>query len=246
MFMQRITFADHCSSCHSLHFSADVPDLQIPHHDPEKVHNEMTSSGLTVLFLDYAVKHEGITDPEKQKEFITGQFAKLQARGMGTYENLISRVFFTGDPPNVKENQAFPSCSKCHEVKARGSATPLITPTNMADRWLTRGPFNHNPHLHMACVDCHDAALKSTRTTDILMPSQGKCAECHRPLESPTDTPVVQKAETTKLDPDLVLRQRKEGGVRADCQYCHPRYHAPADATVFAKAAQRIPAGAHH
>lgn len=243
VYMQPISYEQHCSACHSLHFSADVPELKIPHHDPEKVRQEMQSAGLTVLFMEYAVKYEGITDPEKQKVFITSQFEKLRARGIDTTEKLLIRVFRTGDPPNVTQDQAFPACAKCHEVNfPGGNATPRITPTNTADRWLTRGPFNHTPHLHMACVDCHDKALKSTRTSDILMPSQTKCAECHRPLQNATDAPVVQKAETTKANPELTRRQLEEGGVRSDCQYCHPRYHAPADATVFAKQAKRVTA----
>jgi hypothetical protein len=239
--MQPISYEQHCSACHSLHFSADVPELKIPHHDPGLILNEMQSTGLTLLYRDYAVKYAGITDEEGQKKFILDQFAKLKARGINTTEDLLIRVYRTGDPPNVKEDQAFPACAKCHEVNyPGGNVAAKNTPTNTADRWLTRGPFNHTPHLHMACVDCHDKALKSSRTSDILMPSQTKCAECHRPLQNATDAPVVQKAETTKANPELTKRQLEEGGVRSDCQYCHPRYHAPADATVFAKQAKRV------
>jgi hypothetical protein len=190
--------------------------------------------------MEYAVKYENLRDEASQREFISKQFQKLNSRGMTSTETIMTRIFRTGDPPNVKEDQAFPACAKCHEVKwSGGNATPTIEPTNMAERWLTRGPFTHSPHLHMACTDCHDQALKSTRTTDILMPSQTKCAECHRPLVEPGDSPVVQKAETTKLNPELTARQLKEGGVRSDCQYCHPRYHAPADATVFANSVKK-------
>jgi hypothetical protein len=242
VYMQPITYQDHCAKCHSLHFSADVPELTIPHHDPEKVRNAMQSSGLTVLFLEYAVKYMKITDPARQQEFIAEQFRKLQTRGIDTTEKLLIRVFRTGDPPNVTKDQAFPACAKCHDVKfPGGNATPQITPTNTADRWLTRGPFNHGPHSHMACVDCHGQAQTSSKTTDILMPSKAYCAACHRPLENATDQPVVQEAETTKVNPELTLRQLREGGVAANCQYCHPRYHAPADATVFSKAAKRVP-----
>jgi hypothetical protein len=44
-----------------------------------------------------------------------------------------------------------------------------------------------------------------------------------------------QKVESNKLNPELAAQQRREGGISGDCQYCHQRYHAPADATVFVR-----------
>jgi hypothetical protein len=166
---------------------------------------------------------------------------------MDTTEELMRRVFFTGDPPEnsrvtskSNKGQFFPGCAKCHEVKqGENGRPPRIIPTNIADRWLTRGPFNHAPHGHMACVDCHDAALRSEKTSDILLPTRKLCAECHRPLEAGTPNPAVNHAETIKVDPALTARQRKEGGILPECQACHPKYHASGDGVAFAASAQK-------
>ena len=239
VFMQRVKYQQHCSGCHSLHFSSDLPDLTIPHGDPEKVRDALTSAGLTVLMQDYAVHQRKLTDKSQQEAFITEQFRKLNDRGIGTTEALLTRVFRTGDPPQTT-NQFFPACAKCHVVSnPPGGATPVVAPTNTADRWLTRGPFNHQPHSHMSCVDCHAQALTSTRTTDILLPPQALCAECHRPLANGKDTVPFQKIESGRVSPQLVAQQRSEGGISNECVYCHPRYHAPAEATAFVKNAVR-------
>ena len=124
MFMQPVKYAQQCAGCHSLHFSSDVPTLTIPHGDPQKVRDALTSAGLTVLFQDYAVKEKKLMDTASQAAFITEQFNKLSARGIGTTDALLARVFRTGDPPNTT-NQFFPGCAKCHVVNfPPGNATP--------------------------------------------------------------------------------------------------------------------------
>jgi hypothetical protein len=98
----------------------------------------------------------------------------------------------------------------------------------------------------MQCEDCHasekdslTSAKKSSSTADILMPKQALCAECHRP---PTDLQISQRASTNpqntssnalEKDAERAARQRKEGGIKWDCQDCH-RFHAPAEALKYA------------
>jgi hypothetical protein len=213
------------------------------------VHDAITNAGLNVLFLDYAVSNKGIMDEAGQKAFARDQFQKLAAKGINTTDALMARVFRTGEPPNAKE-QVFPACMKCHTVPpAPGTSTPKVLPTNTPERWLVRGPFNHKSHLHMECIDCHGQAApygvadarKSQKTSDILMPSQLLCAKCHRELEGQSEMAPFQKIDATMKDPNLVKEQEQHGGIRADCQYCHPRYHAPAEATQFIKTHKPAP-----
>ena len=235
MFMQPVKYQQQCAGCHSLHFSSDVPTLTIPHGDPQKVRDSLTSAGLTVLFQDYAVKEKKLLDPASQAAFITEQFNKL-ARPRDRHHRCAAGA---GLPHRRSAEYHEPVLSRLRQVPRgefpRRECHAQVTPTNMADRWLVRGPFNHAPHAHMACIDCHGAALTSTKTTDILLPPQRLCAECHRPLESKDEKVPFQKVESYKLNPVLTAQQREQGGIRSDCQYCHPRYHATADATVFAK-----------
>jgi hypothetical protein len=105
----------------------------------------------------------------------------------------------------------------------------VIALTNIAERWAQRGPFTHLPHQHMNCADCHGGASQSKLTSDILMPSQKLCAECHRPLAQSVrerEGFAGQHAELKPNTPEMVAAQRRDGGVRADCQTCHA-FHAP-------------------
>ncbi len=241
-FMQPVSFEVHCARCHSLHFDPDVARLAIPHGDPEKVRAFLRS--LTGQYVDYAVRERHIADRPQLELFVRTQFDKLRARGIGTAEELDRRVFFTGDPPEdpsritTKSNkgQFFQACAKCHDVTpAAVTGAPRIAATNIAERWITRGPFSHQPHAHMSCADCHGTAAASAKTSDILLPAQASCVACHRPLEV-TSAPPVQFIAAHDAR-DAVERQRREGGVLSDCRSCH-RFHASPDAAAVLKAAR--------
>lgn len=46
-------------------------------------------------------------------------------------------------------------------------------------------PFSHRIHLaaKLACADCHEAALTSTRVDDNLLPKREVCLKCHKTAE---------------------------------------------------------------
>jgi hypothetical protein len=186
-----------------------------------------------------ALVARGANDQNFIREQVTKEFEKLRTR-MTDFPTLQRSVFITGDPPiepgqarltpRSNKGQFFPPCAKCHTVDFPGpSGTPVIALTNIAERWAQRGPFTHLPHQHMNCADCHGGASQSKLTSDILMPSQKLCAECHRPLAQDVrerDGFAVQHAELKPNTPEMAAAQRRDGGVRADCQTCH-EFHAP-------------------
>ena len=98
----------------------------------------------------------------------------------------------------------FPGCAYCHEVTPSGSEVPLVRQPFIPDRWLIRGGFAHGKHFKVACVACHPAE-RSRDTSDILLPSQKRCVECHSP----------------------------QGGVAHNCSTCHS-YHTPRKETAVA------------
>jgi len=107
----------------------------------------------------------------------------------------------------------------------------------MAERWVQRGPFTHLPHEHMTCADCHGAATQSKLTSDILMPPQKLCAECHRPpnIANLEHWDAMKNDRARAPDsPALAAAQRSAGGVKWDCQNCHV-FHAPPDASILAQ-----------
>ncbi len=237
-FMQPIRYQDHCAKCHSLQLDPDLPKFFVPHRDPEKVYDFLHS--LTAQYVNYVVENEpGIVTFEQRELFVKTQIGNLNRRGFNSIESLERAVFRTGDPAipvritaKTNKSQIFPGCAKCHD----GLTGPPdkvrweIPKTNMAERWLSRGPFTHLPHKHMLCADCHKQAEVSSKTTDILLPPQANCAECHRTLENAKATPSPNGPREILAGPDLAARQRQEGGVAADCQSCHTKYHASEEA----------------
>lgn len=239
---QPVDFEKHCYSCHSLHIDPDLPEVRIPHGDPEKVRDFLRPDSLTLHFAE-AFRARGVSDRLELGTKIKAEFDHLADRGMTTAEELERRVFFVGDPPVENERNTpksnrtpfFASCAKCHDLERTGGV-PRVMPTNMAQQWVQRGPFTHVPHAHMQCTDCHGAAKTSKLTSDILMPPQKLCAECHRPLdkkqlEHAQDT-LKLRAELKPGSSDLAEAQRRAGGVKEDCQSCHV-FHAPPAATIF-------------
>jgi len=246
VYMRPIKYDDHCARCHSLQFDPDYPKLLVPHRDADKVHDFLRS--LKAQYLDYVTLNSPeMTDAQRQ-DFINARFSKLLGT-YGSYAKLDEVIFKTGNPAldydqaatgsdrvtgRSNKDQFVIGCNKCHPgvTSPVGNSEKWTLPTtNMAERWLTHGPFTHAPHVHMSCVDCHGAGnslvdvAKSRNTSDILMPTQKSCAECHRPLDEFQAKAAVGKEVWKKSGPELVAQQRKEGGIASDCQSCHPKYH---------------------
>jgi len=237
---QPIQYEQHCATCHSLQIQPSLPKLTIPHGDSEKVRYFL--AGLNVSF-EYAIRAEGLTDPVAISRRVEEERQSLQRRGILSPKDLEQRVFFQGDPPEDKTdrrprsgNRKFlTECAKCHTV-GPGSDThaPKVEQPRIASFWLQKGRFTHEPHSHMACADCHSKVYGSTETTDILLPTQASCAECHRPPAkgTPVDLAGLMSAPLSGSGSALAATQRAGGGVRWGCVSCHT-YHSPADAQAI-------------
>jgi predicted CXXCH cytochrome family protein len=243
---QKVSYEKHCQSCHSLHLTPDMPEIRIPHGDTEKVRDFLRSSSLTLHFAE-ALRARGVMDRMEIGKQLKEQFDNLAARGMSTAEELERRVFLLGDPPQEEARNSprsnktpfFPGCAKCHEMQKNGTGAPKVLATQIAERWVHHGPFTHLPHSHMDCTDCHGAANTSKLTSDILMPPQKLCAECHRSLEKDklehAEDTLKLRAELKPGSRMLADQQRKTGGVKEDCLSCHA-FHAPPTATLLLQA----------
>ena len=248
IFMQRVEFNNDCRRCHSLAFDPEVQEMELPHGHPQGIRDFLGS--LASNYRTAGLKRGIPNDDEKLREFVLGRLAALEEivrpmvnSGIDKRLALERRIFYVGDTTatqriTTKSNttQSFPACTKCHTIpETAPGVLPVVTPTNIADRWLTRGPFKHAPHLHMQCIDCHAAALGSTKTSDILMPAKAICAECHRPLKEKPEDPAIAARPLAEKNALLVAQQRKEGGIFAECQDCHGKFHAPTGAAVYAR-----------
>lgn len=297
-YRQAINYERHCQICHRMDIV--VPPLQdaktgrtwpftripIPHHDPEKVRAFFDQQSLLVEF-ERAAYRAGYTDQQTRLEYVTAAFANLKNREINNPLELLRRVFYTGDPPfdswkqSVTTNKALTACSLCHREMLNPqtaaqyndiSRAPTMLPINIAHRWANHGPFTHEPHKHMKCIDCHanhkaitdsssfvgsdqpgaattdpnavtysvKSAHNSTVTSDILMPRQRLCAECHRPMSREAAATLADPNQrhgqnATSLAPSArTAFQASSGGIKYECLDCH-KFHAPAEAMPLLK-----------
>lgn len=240
VFYQPIRYEKHCQECHSLQVQPTLPALRVPHGDPEKVRYFLASLDTS---FEAALRATGLTDPGEISHRVAAETQILRRRGLNTLDDLERRVFLEGDPrdePGTRLMRAgnpkfLTECAKCHTVTPGGANhSPIVHPPQIAERWVQRGPFTHLPHEHMACADCHGAAAKSKLTSDILLPPQSLCAECHRPQVASVPQP-WEAVKTSAAPAALAAAQRSAGGVKWDCQSCHT-FHAPPDATTVTHA----------
>ena len=233
-FMQPVKYAQNCAQCHTLQFQPSLPALRIPHGDSEKVRYFLASREVS---FELALRAEGVSDPTELKQRVQLEMQALARRVSNNLSDLERRVFFEGDPPDQKgdrlartSNPKFlTECAKCHAVgPGDASHAPRVQPPGMAERWVQHGPFTHLPHQHMKCIDCHAAAPKSTATSDILLPPQTLCAECHRAPTTAAEAAAAPRGDVHAL----AAAQRANGGIKWDCTACHG-FHAPADAQAI-------------
>jgi hypothetical protein len=83
------------------------------------------------------------------------------------------------------------ACFDCHTITWTPGASgpmPHVQAVKLANRYMTRGAFDHNVPEHggpgtskaggYKCADCHKAAA-SDHASDVLVPDIAKCAACH-------------------------------------------------------------------
>jgi hypothetical protein len=212
-FMQRITYANNCQTCHSLQFDSRNPDMRIPHGNVDLVRTFLRS--LPAQYADYARLKRGISEREVGT-FVAQQIKQLRDQ-FHSGDELERAVFFTKDPYKPQQGMGaaargnFTGCAFCHEVKPAANGIPAITKPILVDRWMPQANFNHAKHqidpatqTTLNCDVCHHAR-QSRETADVLMPAKASCTSCHSP----------------------------QGKVVADCITCHA-YHAPLAAQTVA------------
>lgn len=198
-YQRPITYADHCQECHTLQFDEKTPGLTLPHGDPYYVRAFLRS--LNIQYEEFGRDVEKITRRDDLVRYIQDKRKHIEGQYQ-TGENLEHMVFFSDRGKQFANGQraAFTGCAVCHEVSPAGAenATPLIGKVAVPTRWMTMGRFDHAVHQKgLTCVDCHQVE-KSTKTSDLHLPSIKSCIDCHSP----------------------------RGGIRHDCMTCHSYHHA--------------------
>jgi|CXWL01.1.fsa_nt_gi pSer/pThr/pTyr-binding forkhead associated (FHA) protein len=202
-YLKPLSFERDCQRCHQLDFSDKLPGKSVSHRkQPLELHQELREyfSAYYVMLHEQELRTRGVRR-------LPGQAESKEALFIDDMTREAERYLYS-----TKSKK----CLLCHEVKGPGGAAwdpvkatmqkpfvfPVVQKTAVPERWFPHSRFDHMSHLGLpmvkekGCVTCHQDAVASTHTTDVLLPKIGSCQTCH--FES--------------------------GGAQADCVSCHV-YH---------------------
>jgi len=179
--MAPVKFATACASCHLLTFDKRF-DEGVPHDKPEVVHQFLVSK-----FTQYIAAHPAelrvVPDPDRD---LAEKVPPPAVRVLTPTQWVAER---TADAEQLLWRK---TCLQCHALSVGGNAVapavatpaatrPVVAPANTTVQWMPHAKFDHQSHEGFTCISCHEKALTSTLTTDVLMPGIATCQTCHAP-----------------------------------------------------------------
>jgi hypothetical protein len=183
--MAPVTFASSCASCHLLSFDKHFNE-GVPHDKPEVVR-----AFLKKKFQDYAAAHpselRSSRDPDRD---LTGKPLEPRLRTLTAAQWVTER---TADAEQLLWRK---TCLQCHQLSfSRADKLPDIQPgtarendglpriadANVTTRWMPHAKFDHEAHGSFSCASCHEKALYSVDSSEVLLPGIATCQTCHAP-----------------------------------------------------------------
>jgi hypothetical protein len=169
--MAPVKFATACAACHLLTFDKRF-DNGVPHDKPEVVH-----AFLVKRFQDYVAVHPAevrvVRDPSRD---LTGKPLPPEVRILTPTQWVIER---TADAEALLWRK---TCKQCHALTpSNGTPLPEVAPSKTTVQWMPQAKFDHDAHRGFTCVSCHEKALTSTESSDVLLPGITTCRTCHAP-----------------------------------------------------------------
>jgi hypothetical protein len=197
-----VKFANACAGCHLLTFEKRFAE-GVPHDRPEVLH-----AFLLKKFGDHIAKHPSelleMRDPQRN---LTGRAAGPAARSVSAKQWVSEQVAVSEELlwhktcAQCHEISATPlqdvEIARWSALGVQPGSTPRSRPITAAAgtdeklpaiagarlklQWLPHARFDHDAHTGFSCVGCHQNALTSTETSDILIPGIATCQKCHAP-----------------------------------------------------------------
>jgi len=192
--MAPVRFAEACAGCHSLAFDKRF-DFGVPHDTPEVVR-----AFVRAKFREYISAHPAeLRIPRDPDRDLTGNPILPQFRTLSPSE------WVNEASANAEKLLWRKTCSQCHLVgyvfrdahktpeeiqewlesalpsKAEPKPLPEVQSPLTTVKWFPDAKFDHDAHRGFSCVSCHQKALTSTETADILVPGIANCKTCHAP-----------------------------------------------------------------
>jgi len=196
-------FANACAGCHLLTFDKRF-DQGVPHDNPKVVH-----AYLVKKFSGYIATHGAeLHEVEEPRRNLTGRANGPVSRSLSPAQWVAERVAVSEEllwhktcsqchaisitplqdvriarwdaaNPNA-ESRIVSSISTAVSERPADSLPGILT-ANIAEKWLPNARFDHDAHRGFSCIGCHQNALTSTETSDILIPGIATCQKCHAP-----------------------------------------------------------------
>jgi hypothetical protein len=183
--MAPVTFANSCASCHLLSFDKHFSE-GVPHDKPEVIH-----AFLKKTFQDYAAAHpselRSARDPDRD---LTGKPLAPRIQTLTAAQWVALR---TSDAEQLLWRK---TCLQCHQISFNRNSElpqlhqaaapsedvlPHIAEASVTSRWMPHAKFDHEAHGGFTCVSCHEKALHSADSADLLLPGIKTCQTCHAP-----------------------------------------------------------------
>jgi len=227
-YMLPIEFNQHCKACHPLTLGGPLATkTEIPH--PLKPQEVEAFVWGTLAKGAVSPKSAGArgdwplpggNQPRPQSEpkrwideAVRDLNSQLYQEWKGPQKDQATSLLFAGNH----------TCGLCHIANPTSGdprAPRTLKPTQVQEMWLPHGGFHHVYHRGVACTDCHQQAVGSTQSSEILLPDVENCQKCHGPSKT--------------------VAGHHQGGVPHTCTSCH-KYHNGDQPRAGPGAAARAP-----
>jgi len=196
-------FANACAACHLLTFDKRF-DEGVPHDKPEIIYNFLVKKFSVYIAVHPDELHE-MQDPARD---LTGKPLPPRTRTVTPSQWIQEKVTVAEE---LLERKTCAQCHQMNlqDLPDTGIARwaarqspepasgtqryipehpaikiipiPMVAPANATLRWLPHSKFDHEAHTGFTCTSCHEKALTSTESSDILIPGIATCRTCHAP-----------------------------------------------------------------
>ena len=175
-----VTMDNHCRSCHSLSYDVFEPRLELPHGNLRAAVVAMEAHFIRE-FTDPDLRRQRAATKPRRVPGKRDSAATCEGSGLDC-----------GRAEALKEAEyqfANTGCITCHVVVDTGlddiNDRWYVQPIRISGDWYPHSRFDHASHLSQAwddsrevCESCHEASA-SEKSSDILIPGQDNCLECH-------------------------------------------------------------------
>jgi hypothetical protein len=145
----------------------------VPHDKPEVVH-----AFLVKKFSEYIAAHPAeLREARDPGRDLTGKAVQAAVRVYTPNEWVAAKI------RDAEELLWRKTCNQCHTLTAGAGENnlPVVEPARTTVKWMPHAKFDHDAHRGFACASCHEKALSSTETNDVLLPGIASCKTCHAP-----------------------------------------------------------------